>query len=178
MSFTEEWFSPESQQALAELYSKVAHLPGDVIEVGCWEGRSTVALANACHPEHVQAIDTWAGSPGEISADLAQGRDVYATFAGNIETLTAGNVTPHRMGWRQYLADTRGPVKFIHIDAEHTYTEVRDTIEAVRPLMVPGGVICGDDNHHPPIQDAVRDTLGNAWLCASLWHWTVPGGAP
>lgn len=174
MSFTEEWFCVESQAALADLAASVADLDGDIVEVGCWEGRSTVALANAVRPDKVHAVDTWQGSPAEISADIAAGRDVFATFLGNVTELTDGNVVPHCMGWREYFADHHKPVRFIHIDAEHTYREVFDNITAVLPLMVPGGVICGDDVHHPPIQQAVFETLGGVGVTATLWHWRAP----
>lgn len=174
MTFTEEWFSVESQQALTDLYREVSELDGAVIEVGCWEGRSTVALANAAWPEVIHAVDTWYGSPGEISSHLAAQRDVFATFQQNVAELTRGNVRPARMGWRDFFADFDRPLKLVFIDAEHSYSEVRDNIEAVLPLLVPGGVICGDDNHHPPVQQAVLDTLGNASLTASLWHWRCP----
>lgn len=169
MTFTEDWFGIASCEALATLYERVKDLPGDVVEVGCWEGRSTIALAAACKPYPVQAVDTWNGSPGEVSAELARERDVYATFLANTEGL---NITPHRMGWRDYFASHPDPVRFIHIDAEHSYLEVKENIEAVLPLMVSGGVICGDDAHHPPVQQAVLETLGNAYLMATLW-WTA-----
>jgi hypothetical protein len=133
MSFTEEWFSQESQDALAVLAQSTAIVAGDVVEVGCWEGRSTVALANAVHPAKVHAVDTWQGSPGEISADLASERDVFHTFLSNIGGLTAGNVVPHAMGWRDYFNEHRAPVRFLHIDAEHTFREVFDNIEAALP---------------------------------------------
>lgn len=178
-NFTEDWFGEPSQRAIAELYGKVKGLPGAIIEVGCWQGRSTCALANAAHPAVVHAVDTWQGSPGEISAELAAGRDVYAEFAANVAELTAGNVEPHRMGWREFFADWSKPVRFLHIDAEHTYTEVRDNILAALPLMVPGGVICGDDAHHPPIRQAVLDVFGPTgrptYQTATLW-WHQIGG--
>ena len=170
--FGEEWFSAASQRALGDLYGRTVHLDGDVVEIGCWTGRSTCALANAAHPSIVHAVDTWQGSPGEISADLAAERDVYAQFLNNVAVFTAGNVEVHQMGWRDYFAKHFDRVRFIHIDAEHSYREVKDNIEAVLPLMVPGGVICGDDAHHPPVQQAVLETLGNAYLMATLW-WVV-----
>lgn len=174
MTFTEEWFGDASQKALADLYEPVRDLDGVVIEVGCWEGRSTIALANACHPTFVRAVDTWDGSPGEISWTLAHQRDVYTRFVENIENHTGRNVTAYRMGWRDYFASHDNPIKFLHIDAEHTYSEVRDNIEAALPLLVPGGVICGDDVHHPPIRMAVLDTLPDAGVQATLWHWRKP----
>lgn len=168
-TFTEDWFCKASQDALGLLYKLTDGVAGAVIEVGCWQGRSTIALANACHPEELQAVDTWEGSPGEISADLAKERDVYMEFLKNIHSATKGNVAAHRMGWRDYFAKYPAPIRFIHIDATHSYDEVRDNIAAALPLLSPGAVICGDDAHHPPVQQAVIDTLGDANLMATLW---------
>lgn len=168
MSFKEEWFSDVSCDALAELAKSVAHLDGRVVEIGSWQGRSTVALANAVAPEVVHAVDTWSGSPGEISRLLASGRDVYSEFEANIAELTAGNVVAHRMGWRDYMHYPT-PTKFLFIDAEHTYVEVRDNIAAFLSYMVEGGIVCGDDAHHPPVQRAVLEQFPNAERVASLW---------
>ncbi len=167
--FTEQWFSAESCRTLANLAQSTAHLSGAIIEVGCWEGRSTCALANAVHPDIVHAVDTWAGSPGEISADLAADRDVFETFAYNVRVTTAGNVHAHRLGWREFFKVFDGPTKFCHIDACHEYHEVADNIDAVLPLMVAGGVLCGDDAHHPPVQQAVLERFPQAERAASLW---------
>lgn len=172
MTFVEDWFCAESCEALADLYRRVAHLEGDIVEVGCWEGRSTVALANACEPSTVHAVDTWQGSPGEISEQLAAERDVFAAFRANVAELTAGNVKPYRMGWRHYFAVHAMPTRFLHIDATHTYDEVRGNIEAALPLMVPGAVICGDDAQHPPVHQAVVDLFPDAGVIATLW-WVV-----
>ena len=169
--FHEAWFSTQSQKALTRLARRTGSLSGRVVEVGCWEGRSTCALAHAVWPACVDAVDTWQGSPGEISRDLAEQRDVYATFTENIADLTRGNVNVHRMGWRDYFAADDSPVRFCHSDATHTYEEVRDNIEAVLALLVPGGVICGDDALHPPVIAAARDTLPEVHLEASLWWW-------
>lgn len=172
MTFTEDWFSEASQVALGLLFDRVRDLNGAVVEVGCWEGRSTVALANACHPAALHAVDTWQGSPGEISADLAQERDVLATFKSNVGELTQGNVEIHRMGWRDYFDLHHcgsNPIRFLHIDATHTYSEVFDNIAAALPHLVPGAVVCGDDVHHPPIQRAVLDHFGAYGKVATLW---------
>lgn len=169
MTFTEEWFCEASQQALGELYRKTEGVNGVVVEVGCWEGRSTLALADACKPQHVRAVDTWQGSPGEVSAELAKDRDVLATF---IDNTVGRNIDVYVMDWRDYFDSYRDPIRFLHIDATHTYEEVRDNIAAALPLMQPGSVMCGDDVHHPPIQRAVLEQFPNAYRVATLW-WTV-----
>lgn len=167
--FGEQWFSEESQAALVDLLSLTDAVPGAIVEVGSWTGRSTVALANACYPSMVHAVDTWKGSPGEISSELAAERDVYAEFQQNIRDLTRLNVLPHRMGWRMWFATNRRPIRFLFIDAEHTYKEVADNIGAALPLMSPGGIICGDDQHHPPIREAVLEAFPDAGVIATLW---------
>jgi len=170
VKFDEEWYSPASCKAVQRLVAQTQGLGGRVVEVGCWQGRSTIHIAQGCHPAKVQCVDTWAGSPGEISSELAAGRVVFAEFTENMSELTRGNYEVHRMGWREYFEQDRGPVRFLHIDAEHTYAEVFDNIAAAYPLMVAGGVICGDDVHHPPIVDAVNDYFGTNWRRdASLW---------
>lgn len=174
-AFHEEWFGRESQDVLARLAKSVDRVAGEIVEVGSWEGRSTVALANAVCPRKVHAVDTWAGSPGEPSADLASRRDVFAQFCSNIHQWTKGNVTAHRMGWREFVPKVE-QVALLFIDAEHTYREVFDNVVAFLPKMRPGSVICGDDAHHPPIRQALDDLFGpGEWSQeATVWSWRAP----
>lgn len=170
MKFTENWFCQQSQDRLAML-AATAPLGGSIVEFGSWEGRSSVALANAVAPLTVHCVDTWAGSPGEISAELAANRDVHSTFCEN----TAGlNIEAHRMGWRDYV--NGGPVSLLFIDFEHTYQELFDCLTAYIPQMMSGGIICGDDWHHPPIQQALRECFDpNAVeILATVWSWRKP----
>jgi predicted O-methyltransferase YrrM len=172
--FTEAWFDEQSQQVLAGLARSVADVPGLIVEIGAWEGRSTCALANAVHPRLVHSVDTWHGSPGEISADLAAHRDVFARWQANTTTFTRGNVQAHRMGWREFVPTITDPVALVFIDAEHTFVEVRDNIKAMLPLMSSGGVICGDDAHHPPVLTAALEVLGEVTRSAALWVYRMP----
>lgn len=173
-AFHEDWFSVRSCQVLARLACRVRNVEGRIIEVGSWEGRSTITLANAVRPRPVHAVDTWEGSPAEISADIAATRDVFAQFQTNIDQFTRGNVVVHRMGWRDYVRQSSGPVALLFIDAEHTYREVYDTIEAFLPLMSPGGIVCGDDVHHPPVITAATEWFPELRRDASLWIANVP----
>lgn len=180
--FHEDWFSDASCAVLADLVRLVDDVPGWIIEVGSWEGRSTVALANAAFPREVHAVDTWAGSPGEISAELAAERDVHATFRSNIASLTKGNVSEHRMGWRDFAhhnagrMQTAGGVALLFIDAEHTYREVKDNVLSFLPLIPVGGIVCGDDQHHPPIRAALAEIFDLKYvsISASVWWWVRP----
>lgn len=175
-AFHEEWFPGRSQEVLAGLVHEVAQVPGIVVEFGAWEGRSTCALANAAFPRLLLSCDTWEGSPGEISADLASRRDVFAQWQANVGHWTRGNVIPHRKGWRQFMAELTDDVALAFIDAEHTYREVHDNVIAVLRCMAVGGIICGDDAHHPPAREAIEDVFGREHLSydATLWIWRAP----
>lgn len=173
-TFTENWYDDYAVRFLGALVRSTADVPGRVIEVGCWEGKSTIGLANAAYPTVIDAVDTWAGSPGEVSEKLAAERDVYATFCQNIASATRGNVTPHRCDWRTFFDSLDDPIRLCHIDATHSYNEVFDNIQAARKLLSPGGVICGDDALWAEVSAAVNDTLGaSARQMGRMW-WAKP----
>lgn len=169
MTFTEDWYADDACKHLADLAQSTNLLEGKVIEVGCWEGKSTIAIANAVDGD-VHAVDTWQGSPGEISEQLAGERDVFAQFRENIGSQTEGNVMVHVGDWREVMPT--GPVRFCHIDATHSYEEVRDNINAVLPQLVDGGLVCGDDVHHPPVRQALAETIKFGIIRnGPTWHW-------
>jgi SAM-dependent methyltransferase len=160
VSFTEDWYFPEQLDVLTRLCRQVSSLRGAIVEVGCWEGRSTIALAQTVAPAKVIAVDTWHGSPDEPDHSRAWNSDnVFETFKRNIAEHTQGNVRYHRIGWRDFFETFKQPVRFIHIDAQHTYEEVRDNVLAVLPHMVDGGIICGHDGWHEPVLRGAHEAL-------------------
>ena len=173
--FHEEWFPVESERSIKSLIDLIVGLDGMILEIGAWEGRSTVAIANATS-RTVHTVDTWEGSGHEISAQLAQERDVFAQWQANVAAMTAGNVIPHRMGWREFVPTIREPIAFCFIDAEHSYREVFDNIMAIVPHMSPGAILCGDDAHHGPVREAVLDFFGPGVVLhtASMWVFQMP----
>ena len=157
-AFHEEWFCTESQDVLQTLVKGAP--PGLIVEFGAWEGRSSAALANAAHPRIVHSVDPWDGRGHPMSAEIASKRDIGAQWQANMDAHTKGNVVGHKMGWREFLPEIKDPVALCFIDADHSYREVFDNVAAMVPLMVPGGVMCGDDAHHGPVQDALFELLG------------------
>jgi len=179
-AFHEDWFCAESQKALSNLAELAKDVPGIIVEIGAWEGRSTTALANAVYPRVVQTCDTWQGDGHQMTSALAADRDVYAQWQANVDEWTQGNVVPHRMGWREFVPTITEPVAFAFIDAEHSYREVYDNICALIPLMSPGGIMCGDDAHHGPVQDAVFALFGtdDVYWTGTLWTYRMPVTTP
>lgn len=171
-TITEDWFPEPSARMLERLARATNGLDGDVVEIGSWEGNSTLVLAAAVAPTYVHAVDTWEGSPSDDTGRYAAERDVYATFVANT---TGRNVWRHRMDWRSYFTYLPSPMRLCFIDADHAYQEVYDNIVAAKPLIVPGGVLCGHDIGFPEVAAAVDATVPYAARDheAMFWWWTA-----
>jgi len=168
-AFVENWFTDESCATLADLVRTVEQVPGRIVELGSWEGRSTLAIAGATG-RPVDAVDTWRGArTDEYQIRQVKARNVYAQWTANLADHP--HVTPFRMDWRRYTSTTAGAVALVFIDADHTYEEVTAQISAFLPLMSAGGIICGDDYPMVAVWTAVRDGLGTVSVCGPVWSW-------
>jgi predicted O-methyltransferase YrrM len=162
MAFHENWFGKPKQKRLQQALDACKAQHGEVMEVGCWEGRSTIMIANHFHPATVHCVDHWQGDLTNLKsgvAALAAERDVYADFIENMDEATQGNYAVHRMGWRDLAPSWEQKLRFLFIDGEHTYPEVKDNIEWALPFMEPGGVIAGDDGTVSGVWKAVTEML-------------------
>jgi len=186
--FHENWYSDNQIDKLKCLVKHIQPLTGNLIEIGCWEGKSTIAIANMCYPETLICNDTWLGNIQEslvtgqthITETICKERDVYGVFMNNMNTLTQQNYRVVKQDCLEWLADYKEPTKFIHIDASHEFESVAKTIQLILPHMVPGGIICGDDfltsNMHVAslnggVERAVRECLPDFRNEENLWYY-------
>lgn len=185
--FNENWYSEEQINNLIILLKKVKGIDGKIIEIGCWEGKSTINLANNCFPETLICNDTWLGNVQEsiitgvthITELIVKKRDVYSIFIANMNNNTQKNYVVIKEDCIEWLKKFDGEIKFIHIDACHEYESVHETIKLVLPKMVKGGIICGDDYQtaninridlHGGVERAVKELLPNHKNINNLWY--------
>lgn len=167
--FTENWFTDESCATLSDLVRTVEGVPGRIVELGSWEGRSTIAIARTTTRD-VHAVDHWKGAKSDrYQRQQVKTRDVFAQWTANLAGYP--HVTPYRMEWRSYVSRTDGPVALVFIDADHTTAEVSAQIDTFAPLMSRGGIICGDDYPMVEVWKAVRDRLGTVSVEGPVWSW-------
>lgn len=182
--FRQEWYSEEQLQNLVNTYQLIRQLEGAVVEIGCWEGKSTVALANACYPETLIAVDHWLGNIEEdrkhLTVQILKNTDVFLRFKRNIQLLTKGNVEIVKRDCFEFLSSVQQKIKFCHIDACHDYFSVKKTIELLLPKMVGQSIICGDDYQtahkerkdlNGGVQQAVMDLLKGHQHIKNFWYW-------
>jgi hypothetical protein len=160
--YTESWFDSNKQRAVTHALESVSG-HGKFVEIGSFEGKSTVFIANKIYPEKLHAVDTWAG--GE-SAPYEKMK--YATtpienhFDHNIAVATQGNVIKNKMGWELFFAIMESiDIAFIYVDGPHDYPSVTETLKVVSPMIVKGGVMCGDDYDDVSVKAAVNDYFGD-----------------
>jgi len=173
--YTESWFDNKKESVRYALNHVSAS--GAYIEIGSFEGKSTVFIANRIHPNILNAVDTWEGgecAPYELMKYSTT--PIEKNFDHNIEVATKGNVNKVKMDWRKFMDSFQGKIAFIYIDGPHDYQSVLDTLVAVRPFMATGGVMCGDDYDDVSVNEAVQhffttisttdvvENLGPTWV--------------
>ncbi len=173
------WMSPVELDWLATHASQFK----SVVEIGCWKGRSTVAMAAAC-PGVVYAIDHWYGGKDEpIHIKEAAADDkIYHEFMRNIEPFR--NIIPIRCSSQEAAltiglppsgynpsagVDISCDPDMVFIDAGHGYDDVVADIKAWLPRT--NVLICGHDYNWTTVAAAVKDTLGSVSNDAgSIWY--------
>ena len=161
--------------------SRLAELARDaefIVEIGCYHGRSTTALALSTNGQ-VFAVDTWRGSDEDAEGEKTRAEPpemMYNTFMRNMwGHVISGKVIPLRCDSVEaatifkHLGYT---FDLIFIDAGHDYEWVTRDIKAWLPLLDSGGVMVGHDLPHPGMEKALNDTL-NGWYPSvdMLWEY-------
>jgi predicted O-methyltransferase YrrM len=174
------WMAPDELVWLA----MQASTRSKVVELGCWKGRSTRAIAQHT-PGVVFAVDTWRGSPGEgehseahqqSPEELAQFslNKVYSQFRRNMKDLPAGKVVSI-MGDGTVAAEELfkrygNTFDMVFIDAEHTTQAVTRDIANYQKLLRPGGLLSGHDYNWDSVKKAVDASLGGVGTFLSIWY--------
>lgn len=140
--------------SLPEAYSiyaavkQTAKVPGDIAEVGVYQGGSSKVICEAKGKRHLHLFDTFAGLPapkdvdrpdfteGQFACSLASVRQYLSSYSG--VTFYEG-----------LFPDTAGPVSnhkfsFVNIDVD-IYTSTKSSLEFFYPRMSLGGVIISHD---------------------------------
>jgi hypothetical protein len=169
---------PEDLQALKELVTRLASKEKEVvhvIEVGAFVGQTALAMAEA--GARVACVDHWQGTPGDESGEIARrfGPEViYEVFLGNIGTHLFRSIFP-LVGNSAFWARKwpHGMVDLVFLDADHSYEAVKADIRDWRPLVRPGGILCGHDYRgFPGVTQAVNEEIPDVQTIGHCIWWT------
>jgi predicted O-methyltransferase YrrM len=138
-----------------------ARQPPIVVEIGVWKGGSTVFMADRMkalgHSAVVIAVDTWLGSSEhwlveEFHAQMSFMNGypaLYHKFAANVlRAGVADHVVPlplDSLNAAQLLRHMAIGPAMIHLDGGHDYDSVTADLKTWWPVLLPGGLLVGDD---------------------------------
>jgi Rps23 Pro-64 3,4-dihydroxylase Tpa1-like proline 4-hydroxylase len=161
-----------------------------IVEIGCWKGRSTKAIATHT-PGIVYAVDHWQGSGDEeIEHEVSsKGPDgLHNEFLRNLRPeISAGRVIVVRAASADAVVEVRKlldghQADMVFIDADHTYSSVRSDILNYRCLLRDGGLLAGHDysSAWPGVVQAVDELIPHRSVIrtGSIWHARLKETAP
>lgn len=149
-----------------------------IIEVGCYKGRSTRAIADNCNGAKVYAVDPYHGNYLYDDGRVFKSMDdkIMNQFYHNLKDhLTSGKVTHHRETLDSFVKNLEEKPDFIFLDGDHRYDEVMNDIRNSLKVLSNGGILSGHDYTHkdwPGVKKAVSEIFGKVNLVDSIW-WTV-----
>lgn len=158
------WMSVAELRWLSEQAQKHNH----IVEVGCWKGRSTKALALSVQPGGVVwAVDPWGWALDETgwpapSKDLERAEAVYLEFAKNLcHEIAADTVRVVRGDIIEYIMGGNWVPDMVFIDGNHDYVQVKKDIEEAQGIVKHDGLLCGHDygKDWPGVIMAVEELL-------------------
>lgn len=159
--FTEPWCGDREKLSL-HFALNTLDAEGAFIEIGSFEGRSTVYIANQIYPNTLHAIDPWTGaetSGNEL--EIYSKRPIEQHWDHNINVGTKGNVVKHKMKWEEFFETWKDPIAFMYLDGPHDYQNVLYSLGIIVPFISKGGVLLGDDYDNLDVFQAVTDYFGH-----------------
>jgi hypothetical protein len=137
---------------------------GDLLEIGCYHGRSAAVLAlHLREGERLFLADAFDLPLEDPYGDTPTPKQVWRNLVAAVPQLGRESVSIQRA----YSQDIDLPpdvrVRFAHIDGGHDFTTVQTDLALCAEKLMPGGVMVLDDYEHPQypdITEAVREFLG------------------
>jgi hypothetical protein len=152
----------------------VARIPkGSIgVEIGVWRGDSAAKFLTKAARLHL--VDPWSVSPYQNDPDYLKRYSVLvgsgtikdfqqyyeAVFRSVCQRFVNEPVIVHRMTSAQFFAIFRDKVDWVYIDGLHTYEGCLADIHGARQILLPGGVIYGDDYGVKPGVTQAVDEMG------------------
>ena len=140
---------------------------GDIVELGAWTGLTTSYLATACRVRNsgrVFAVDTFEGTKedGSRYPSIAKmGGSTLEAFHQRTRRAGVADIAWPLIGLTTEVVDRYPgrPIRFLLIDADHSYDGVRADFESWSPKVAPGGLIVFHDYQMPDVARFVNSRV-------------------
>lgn len=165
----------EKLQLLGQELLSVAHLPGDLADLGTMNGGSALVLQRLAPGRRLHLFDTWAGNPYDDPLCHHKLGEWAASYADCRRLLGDGELVHYHRGTfpLDCASDPGCPLRpdsqfcFVYVDMD-TYQATRDALYQFWPLVVEGGKVVLDDYGWEPcagVRVAVDEFFAAAGDC-------------
>jgi predicted O-methyltransferase YrrM len=152
------WLTVDEAIALYELARGLPNMHPTVVEIGCWQGKSSVCLARGLAKKEgpcLYCIDPFDASGDDASrdqyADRAKGLagPLRTAFEQNLRDAGVLDIVEVRQGLsHEHAPSWRTPIDLLFLDGDHSYEAVRRDFLDWAPKIRPGGILCLHDAVH------------------------------
>lgn len=130
---------------LAKVYGQ---LPGELAEVGCFQGASTKLMLEASPDKTLHVFDTFEGLPPSSAAD--RGVHDEKQYACSLESVSDYlKDYPHVRFYKGRFPETAGPIENLKFGLVHSdvdlYESTLGCLQFFYPRLLPGGVFISHD---------------------------------
>lgn len=193
MAWKNDQVSEKETEGILEMARKCLETPGDFVEMGCYKGDTSLALAEVLRDfeqklqnasdklvensvKKLWIYDSFEGLPEKSASDESVLGENFTPGALEVSKrevkerfLRAGLRLPviHK-GWFSELTpdDMPSAIAFAFLDGDF-YESIRDSLDLVLPLMTSGGIIIVHDYSNPAlpgVKKAVEEKIGTRGL--------------
>lgn len=159
------WFNLDdlSHFTLVLETQRTSGLSGDLLEVGCYHGRSGAVLAmHLQEGERLVLIDAFDLPLSEPYGDTPSAAGVLRNLRSAVPDLDEGRLHILKGYSREVQLPPGLRVRFAHVDGGHDRSTVRTDLGLCASVLIDGGVIAVDDYAHPEhqgVSEGVADFL-------------------
>lgn len=160
----EGWLSEAETDFLYGI-SKSCTGKGVIVEIGSWQGKSTICLAGAS--EAGARVPIYAIDPHQdsyVHEDfLGKGKSTLEIFKKNIEAAGVNSlVCPIVAKSEEAVRGWNKPIEFLWIDGDHHYSEVKKDFTLWASFVIEGGTIAFHDSFYDEVQKfVIKEVLLN-----------------
>ncbi|MFX0138467.1 MAG: class I SAM-dependent methyltransferase [Candidatus Hodarchaeota archaeon] len=156
-------------------------LLGDIVEIGSWQGKSTIFLAKAVASSgngRLYAIDHFKGNPGKEHFYVVKENDLSDLQEGFLRNIRRFSVEefvtlmPMKSEEAARILKTKKiQIRLLFIDGSHEYVDVKTDYENFYDMVIPNGkIIFVDYSRHFPgvvqlVQEQIKKNAFKAFFC-------------
>lgn len=175
---TQAWMIPGLYgKEEAKFLYRLARRRGNLVEIGCWQGRTTIILALAAKAWKAELTTIDPFGKEHMPARYEKQEATPERWAANLRKAEIDPPELLLMTSTQALKYYDGEIALLFLDGNHSYRQVRADLRNWTPRVKIGGYVVLHDMFFPSIPGVARAVVdwwdGKEWRLIGQRQWTI-----